>query len=274
MDTPKSAPGEEAEPASAPSPPEPAPPLPPVASEVRGAAPPLESAAPEAKPAEPTNKPAAPAAKLAEPTNKPAAPEANAAESTDKGAAAETPAPASTLTAEPVVLGSTRVEREYLDLLKDAKTGKRKHFHAAQRKQQWHTRFGISALILTSMAAIVSAMREYVPETLVGLIGTALPAIAAVLVGLQTFLRLEKMVEGHRSIANEYLRLHRNGMALYARRLDGRMSIDELDASFDEYRLAYHKLNKDSEAFATDSSDLAAARRTKKTSGEAPGDPV
>jgi hypothetical protein len=164
--------------------------------------------------------------------------------------------------------GQSRVEQEFLDLLKDAKIGKRKHFHAAQRKQTWHGRLGISALIFTSLAAILSAVGEYLDPTLVGLLGMALPAFAAVLVGLQTFLRLEKLIEGHRTIANEYLRLHRDGMANFARRLDGRMSIDELDKIFDEYRVAYHKLNKDSEAFATSAADLSTAKGDRPTQGE------
>lgn len=170
--------------------------------------------------------------------------------------------------------GQSRVEEEYLDLLKDAKIGKRKHFHAAQRKQTWHGRLGVSALVFTSLAAIVSAIREYLPETLVGLLGMALPALAAVLVGLQTFLRLEKMIEGHRAIANEYLRLHRDGKASFARRLDGRMSIEELDALFEEYRVAYHKLNKDSEAFATNRDDLAAARGDRPSDDETGAEPA
>jgi hypothetical protein len=153
----------------------------------------------------------------------------------------------------------TKVEEEFLDLLKDAKIGKRKHFHAAQRKQAWHMRLGIGALLLTSLASIVSAVSEYLADALVGVAGMALPATAAVLVGLQTFLRLEKMIEGHRTIANGYLELHRDGKAHFAKRLDGRMTIDELDVLFDQYRVAYHKLNRDSEAFSTVPEDLAVA---------------
>lgn len=164
--------------------------------------------------------------------------------------------------------GQSRVEKEFLDLLKDAKIGKRKHFHAAQRKQKWHGYLGISALVFTSLAAIFSAIGDYLHPNVAGLFGVALPAFAAVFVGLQTFLRLEKLVEGHRTIANEYLRLHRDGMASFARRLDGRMSIDEIDAIFDEYRVAYHKLNKDSEAFATNPADLTAAHGDRPAPSE------
>lgn len=153
----------------------------------------------------------------------------------------------------------TKVEEEFLDLLKDAKIGKRKHFHAAQRKQAWHMRLGIGALLLTSMASIISAVSEHLADALVGVAGMALPASAAVLVGLQTFLRLEKMIEGHRTIANGYLELNRDGKAHFAKRLDGRMSIEELDVLFDQYRIAYHKLNRDSEAFSTNPQDLAVA---------------
>ena len=110
-----------------------------------------------------------------------------------------------------------------------------------------------------SLASIVAALSEYLAETFVGLAGMALPASAAVLVGLQTFLRLEKMIEGHRTIANGYLELHRDGKAHFAKRLDGRMSIDELDVLFGEYRTRYHKLNRDSEAFSTSPQDLAEA---------------
>jgi hypothetical protein len=159
----------------------------------------------------------------------------------------------------------TKVEEEFLDLLKDAKIGKKKHFHAAQRKQAWHMRLGIGALLLTSLASLVAAVSEYLDDTLVGLAGMSLPASAAVLVGLQTFLRLEKMIEGHRTIANGYLELYRDGKADFAKRLDGRMSIEELDALFGEYRTRYHKLNRDSEAFSTSPADLREANSNRAT---------
>jgi hypothetical protein len=161
--------------------------------------------------------------------------------------------------------GSSKVEEEFLDLLKDAKIGKHKHFHAAQRKQNWHMRLGITALLLTSFASFISAISDalhdsVLGQTVVSVSGMALPAAAAVFVGLQTFLRLEKMIEGHRTIANGYLELHRDGKAAFAKRLDGRMTIEELDELFADCRAAYHKLNRESEAFATSPADLASAR--------------
>lgn len=160
----------------------------------------------------------------------------------------------------------SNVEVEFLDLMKDAKIGKRKHFHAAHRKATWHFRLGVGALLLTSIASVVSSLSGVINAEVAKLVGTALPACAAVLVGLQTFLRLEKMIEGHRTIANGYLELHRDGMAHYAKRLDGRMGIEEFDSLFEAFRARYHKLNRESEAFATSPGDLAAARLEERRS--------
>lgn len=160
----------------------------------------------------------------------------------------------------PSLTGASQVETEFLDLLKDAKIGKRKHFQAAQRKQSWHGRLGFGAVVLATGAGIASAVSLDLEGVGVRILAMLLAFAAAVLIGFQTLLRLEKLIEGHRSIANGYLELHRDGKADFARFRDGRMSIEELDALFAEYRAAYHKLNRESEAFATSGRDLDRSR--------------
>lgn len=146
-----------------------------------------------------------------------------------------------------------RTESEFCDLLKDIKRGKTKHFEAARGKHRAHFGLGITAFLLSSSAAVLTTVGDMESFPSDGVIYHRLTVLAAAfastLVGLITFLRLEKTVEGQRTVANSYLSMYREGKALLASARDGLVDGEIFVEAFKQLRLEYDALNRVAEPF-------------------------
>lgn len=143
-------------------------------------------------------------------------------------------------------------EAEFCDLLKDIKRGKKKHFEAARRKNWAHFALGITALFVSAAAAVIGSLAD-VSQTADALrfqhATVLVSAASSVLVGLITFLRLEKTVEGQRAVANSYQSMFRDARAHLAMARDGKIDEAGFLQTFDKLRSAYHALNREAEPF-------------------------
>ncbi len=89
----------------------------------------------------------------------------------------------------------------------DSIFGKKKHFNAADRKQNYHYWIGIplvalNVIIGTTLFANLENLENWVKH-----LPAILAFVAALLAAYQTFFNFSKQVEGHRNVANDYLAL-------------------------------------------------------------------
>lgn len=159
----------------------------------------------------------------------------------------------------------TRTEAEYCDLLKDIKRGKTKHFEAARRKHQAHFGLGITAFLLSSSAATLTTIGGDNANKA----SVLAAAFASVFVGLITFLRLEKTVEGQRTVANSYLSMYREGKALLALARDGVVDEATFLEAFEQLRADYDALNRVAEPFTVGRGAFEAALEGDEDLGDA-----
>ena len=88
----------------------------------------------------------------------------------------------------------------------DALYGKKKHFNAADRKEKYHYWIGVPLVIINILAgSILFYVLTDGVDNWVKYIPLVLALIAALLSGFQTFLNLQKKIEGHRRVGNKYL---------------------------------------------------------------------
>ena len=144
----------------------------------------------------------------------------------------------------------------------DSLYGKKKHFNAAERKEKQHFWIGIPLIVLN---VVTGSVLLYVltddKTNWVKYVPLVLAVIAAILSGFQTFLNLQKKVEGHRSVGNKYLTIMKKCDRLQAYIDDDAINDRDLIESVEQIASEIENINIDSESFPTNNSDYQLAKK-------------
>ena len=143
----------------------------------------------------------------------------------------------------------------------DSLYGKKKHFNAADRKENWHYWIGIPLIIVNILSGSILfyVLTEDAADWL-KFVPLVFGLIAALLRGFQTFLNLQKKVEGHRRIGNRFLGISKKCDMLIAYIEDDVIAKRNLIGSIEEIISEMEETNKDAESFPTNNSDYKHAK--------------
>ncbi|TBN06357.1 SLATT domain-containing protein [Hyunsoonleella flava] len=143
----------------------------------------------------------------------------------------------------------------------DALYGKKKHFNAADKKEKWHYSIGIPLIIVNILSS--SILFYIITEDAVDwlkYVPLVLGLITALLTGFQTFLNLQKKVEGHRRVGNRYLGVYKKCDIILAYIADDVITQNSLIETIENVTLAIEDINKEAESFPTSQSDYIKAK--------------
>lgn len=144
----------------------------------------------------------------------------------------------------------------------DALYGKKKHFNAADRNERNHYRIGIPLVIINILTGSIlfyvindgaSNWVKYVP--------LILALISALLSGFQTYLNLQKKVEGHRRVGNKYLSTMKKCDRLQGYIIDGVISNEVLISRIEIIAQEIDSINVEAESYPTNNSDYELAKK-------------
>lgn len=144
----------------------------------------------------------------------------------------------------------------------DALYGKKKHFNASDRNEKNHYRIGIPLVVINILTGSIllyvitdgaSNWVKYVP--------LFLALISALLSGFQTYLNLQKKVEGHRRIGNKYLAIMKKCDRLQGYVIDKVISNDELISRIESIAQEIDSINVEAESYPTNNSDYELAKK-------------
>lgn len=144
----------------------------------------------------------------------------------------------------------------------DAIYEKKKHFNAANRKNKYHLHLGCPAILINIIlgSALFFVFTEQWP-TLIKWAGGLLCLLAAILVGLATFLNPKRIAQGHHHIANRYLNIAKKCDRLIAYHRDGVLCKEEVIARLEEIAQEYTNVTNDANAFPTSEKDYQRAKK-------------
>lgn len=155
------------------------------------------------------------------------------------------------------------------ELRVDALYGKKKHYNAADRKGIHSLSLGIPVVIIN---VLLSSLLFWIISDSVPIVakwvGAVLGLLAAGCGAVQTFLNVQKQIEGHRRVASRYLAVSKACSRLTAYYKDGSCNEDELIGRFEGLAREYDEINKDAESFPTSHKDYEKARRGMNESEE------
>lgn len=144
----------------------------------------------------------------------------------------------------------------------DALYGKKKHFNAADRKERNHYKIGVPLIVINILTGSIlfyvitdgaTDWIKYIP--------LVLALISALLSGFQTYLNLQKKVEGHRRVGNKYLSIMKKCDRLQGYILDNAINIEELINRIEEIGLEIDSINIEAEGYPTNNSDYELAKK-------------
>ena len=144
----------------------------------------------------------------------------------------------------------------------DSLYGKKKHFNAADRKECQHYWIGIPLIIINVITGSVLFFILTDPVTnWVKFIPLILALIAALLSGFQTFLNLQKKVEGHRRVGNKYLAIMKKCDRIQAYVTDDVIKEKHLINEIEKIALEIDNINIEAESFPTNKTDYKLAKK-------------
>jgi hypothetical protein len=155
----------------------------------------------------------------------------------------------------------TTSEEKLKRLKVDCLYGKKKHFNAADRKENYHYWIGIPLTVITILTTTIlfyvltdgaTNWIKYVP--------LVLAFAASFLSGFQTYFNFNKQVEGHRRVANKYLALLKRADRLQGYIKDKYISPEELIKQLESLATEAEEVNKEAEPFPTSNSDYKKAQ--------------
>lgn len=144
----------------------------------------------------------------------------------------------------------------------DSLYGKKKHFNAADRKDSLSNWLNIPALLVNAILAsvLLSNLQKEEPG-LFKWVSAILAIIATLLTALAAYWKLAKQVEGHRRVANKFLRVVKGAERLLAFEKDELISGAAFAAEFKELASLADDANSEAEAFTTKDKDFEKARK-------------
>jgi uncharacterized protein YqhQ len=153
-------------------------------------------------------------------------------------------------------------QKKLIQIKVDSVYGKKKHFNAADRKEKLHYRIGVPLIIINILTGSIllfvltdgtTSWLRYLP--------IALALVAALLSGFQTYLNLQKKVEGHRRVGNRYLAVMKRCDRLQGYIADSAISDDQIINRIEEISLEVEEINKEAEAYPTNENDFLLAKK-------------
>jgi hypothetical protein len=146
------------------------------------------------------------------------------------------------------------------------KLNKDRHFAAGERKTFYQTWVGLPVILINVFVGtvLVQFTSSGQPPQWASVSATALAFLAASLSSVQTFFNFGKMAEGHRTVANRYLRAMMLCENLLLRLSSEQISMAKAWEQIDILTQEYDEINVEAEAFPTSASDFK--RATKRDS--------
>lgn len=144
----------------------------------------------------------------------------------------------------------------------DALYGKKKHFNAADRKERMHYCIGIPLILINILTGSIllyvitdwyTNWIKYVP--------LFLAFVSAILSALQTYLDLQKKVEGHRRIGNSYLAVMKKTDRLQWYFSDEIISNQDFIEKIEEISEEIALINNQAESYPTSDCDYYKAQK-------------
>lgn len=144
----------------------------------------------------------------------------------------------------------------------DALYGKKKHFNAADRNEKKHFRIGVPLVVINILTGSIlfyvitdgaSNWVKYVP--------LVLALVAALLSGFQTYLNLQKKVEGHRRVGNKYLSVMKRCDRLQGYIADNVITNEDLINRIEEISIEIDSINVEAESYPTSNADYQLAKK-------------
>lgn len=150
-------------------------------------------------------------------------------------------------------------------VVQNSRLNKHQHFNAAERNIKYNNIFGSAAIIINVVlgSMLFVTVSNNLPQSAKWLSGF-MAMIAAVCGGIQTFFNFQKVFEGHRRIANDYLELQRECEQILASFYDNVTSLENMITEVEVINKKYNTINKDAEVFPTDDRDFKKAKQYEK----------
>lgn len=151
----------------------------------------------------------------------------------------------------------------------DSIYGKKKHFNAAERKQNIHYWIGVPLVLVNIITgtSLFILLTENV-ESWLKYLPVIFAFIAAILGGLQTYFNFNKKVEGHRNCGNDYLAVLKKCDRLQALIEDKLISTDRVQEILEEIGDEINRINKVAESYPTSNKDYLKAQKGIKDGEE------
>lgn len=144
----------------------------------------------------------------------------------------------------------------------DALYGKKKQFNAADRNEKNHYRIGIPLVVINILTgSILIYVITDGASNWVKFVPLFLALISALLSGFQTYLNLQKKVEGHRRVGNKYLAIMKKCDRLQGYMIDKVISNDELISRIENIAQEIDSINVEAESYPTNNSDYELAKK-------------
>lgn len=143
----------------------------------------------------------------------------------------------------------------------DALYGKKKHFNAADRNEKNHYRIGVPLVVINILTGSIlfyvitdgaSNWIKYVP--------LVLALISSLLGGFQTYLNLQKRVEGHRRVGNKYLAIMKKCDRLQGYIADNATTNEDIISRIENIANDIEAVNIEAETYPTNNSDYELAK--------------
>ena len=156
----------------------------------------------------------------------------------------------------------TTTEEKIKRIKVDCLYGKKKHFNAADRKENYHYWIGVPLTIITILTTtILFYVLTDGAANWIKFVPLFLAFAASFLSGFQTYFNFNKLVEGHRRVANKYLALLKKADRLQGYIQDKIITPEELVKQFEVIASEADEINKEAEPYPTSNSDYAMAKK-------------
>lgn len=163
--------------------------------------------------------------------------------------------------------------KELEELRVDARMGKDKHFAAANRTKSLNVLFGLPVVLVNLLLGSLFFTALLVAEVR-NTVGPVLAFFAAALGAVHTFFNFHRSTEAHRAVGNRYIDVSRRCRTLIRGHQDGLIERGEVWDQLNELQETYSEINKEAEAFPTNSRDFRKAIEKKELRGEDKGEIV
>ncbi|MGL1932672.1 MAG: SLATT domain-containing protein [Desulfotalea sp.] len=146
------------------------------------------------------------------------------------------------------------------EICRNASLSKYRHFFAASRNKLLNIALGIPVVVVNVLLGSVLFWALSEDLSMIMKWGGAFLALGAALCsGIQTFFNFNRQFEGHRTIANRYLRIAYECQHLLYKFQDNLITLEKLSQQLDDIQYKYNKINEDAELYSTTESDYKKA---------------